>query len=139
MDIMRWNPFFSISRAFEPARWLEEWGLGRGPSVDVFQSGNDLVVTAEVPGIDPADLDVRVSEDSITIRGSTRREEEQQRDGVYYAERRYGNFYRSIPLPVEVQPDKARATYRNGILEVRVPTVDTGNGRSVKIDVQQVQ
>ncbi|MGB9867013.1 MAG: Hsp20/alpha crystallin family protein [Bacillota bacterium] len=136
MDITRWSPLFGLTRMLEPSRWLEEWASWRGPSVDIFQAGNDLVITAEVPGIDPADLDVRVSEDSLTIKGSTGKEERQQREGVYYSERRYGNFYRSIPLPVEVQPEKARATYRNGVLEVRVPAAESGNGRAVKVDVQ---
>ncbi|HHV79361.1 MAG TPA: Hsp20/alpha crystallin family protein [Firmicutes bacterium] len=138
MDLMRWNPMYQLAKVFEPIRWPDlDWV--RGPSVDVYQSGNDLVVEAEVPGMNAEDLDVRVSEGSVTISGRTQHARETERQGFYYSERRSGSFYRSIPLPTEIQPDKAKASYKNGVLEIRAPVVDSGAGKSVKLNIEQVQ
>ena len=92
------------------------------PAVDVFAHDGNLVVRAELPGIDPEnDLDIRIVDDLLRIRGERRREERTEGNGSYRMETHYGAFERSILLPEGVNQDDISATYENGILEVVVP------------------
>lgn len=111
-------------------------GLG-GPSVEVIEQGGDVVVRAEVPGVDPADLSVRLSERAVVIEGEVRRQHQTEGEGFYHTERRYGAFTRSVPLPCEVNPALARARYRQGLLEVRAPKLrsDPIAGRRLPIEI----
>ncbi len=110
--------------------WFTPFGFGDlgqatapwTPAVDVFSRNGDLVVRAELPGVDPEkDIDISVQEGVLNIKGE--RKEEQRRDGdnYYRVETSYGAFQRRIPLPQDVKPEDIRATYENGILEVLVP------------------
>src|SRR5690606_33993477 len=96
-------------RWFGPAwRDLEpEWGAF-GPDIDVFQRGNELIIRADLPGMKKDDIQVDVTEDSISIQGERKREYEEERDGVYRAERSYGRFSRVIPLPEGTITDQAK-------------------------------
>ena len=105
------------------------------PSVDVYEDENELVVKAEVPGVEPEDLDVTCTEDALVIRGETRREEQREVRGWRHSERRFGRFERQIPLPPGVRPDEARANFRNGILELRIPKSEESRQRVRRIPI----
>jgi len=109
-------------------------GLDVGPSVDVHETDDEVVVFAEIPGVSPGDLDLRIYDREVRIKGETRYDEDTVREGRRYTERRLGRFFRSIPLPAQIQPDRAEARYRRGVLEVRMPKATPGGaGRKLEI------
>lgn len=127
---------FGVGRGF-PA--LSE-GLGRAdwvPAVDVFQRGNELVIRADVPGMSREDLSVEIGENAITISGERKSDHEEERDGVFRSERSYGSFYRVIPLPEGAVADNAKAHFKNGVLEVIVPTPPQEVQRGRRIEIGQ--
>src|SRR5439155_9657364 len=105
------------------------------PSVEVFQRGDELVVRADLPGLDKDDVDVEISDDAVTIRGDRKQEHEEEREGYYRSERSYGSFYRMIPLHGGAIADSATANFNNGVLEitVQVPPAEVRRGRKVQI------
>lgn len=106
------------------------------PSVDIYEEGNDLVVKAEVPGIRKEDIDVRITEDTITISGEKKKEEKVERKDYYRIERSYGSFSRSFALPQDLEVDKAKAKFENGVLEVRIPKSEKAKKKEIKISVE---
>lgn len=91
------------------------------PVVDVSETEKDVIVTAEMPGLDKNDFEVTLARDVLTIRGEKKAEHERKDGDSYYAERRYGGFARSIRLPFEVADEQVDANYDKGVLTVRVP------------------
>ena len=123
-DLDRWRP-----RLFEEPWELSAIGASRWlPSADVHETDNELIVTAEVPGLDRNDLDLRITPEGLTIRGEKREESEDKRKGFYVAECRYGSFVRTVPLPPGLDVDRAKARVKNGVLTVRFPKVDARPG-----------
>lgn len=108
-----------------------------GPSVDVKETDKDIVVSAEIPGVDPDNIDVEVTEDSVILKGEVKQEESTENESYRMMERRYGAFHRVIPLPAEVKANEARAEYRNGVLEIRIPRSENAKARSVKLKINK--
>lgn len=106
------------------------------PSVDIFEDGEDLVVKAELPGIKKEQIDVRLTDGMITISGEKKKEDEVKRKDYYKWERSYGSFCRSFQLPAEVQKDKVKSTFKDGVLEVRMPKSREAISKEVKIKVE---
>lgn len=104
--------------------------------VDVLSRGNDMVVCAEVPGMNPDDIEVNVANGSLTITGERRQEDKQESDRYYRVERRYGSFFRSVPLPSGVDENSIEAKYSDGVLEVVVPGAAGESPGGKKIPVQ---
>jgi len=126
------NPFEMMRRfTDEMDRAFEGFGLApaaRGtqtslwtPAVEIFEQDGNLVVYAELPGLNKEDVRVEVTDQGLVIQGERRREQEENRQGFYRSERSYGSFYRLIPLSEEVNAEEARANFNNGILEVTLP------------------
>jgi HSP20 family protein len=113
-DFRRWPTLFGA------ARWPEAIAM-RAPAVDVYDDKDAVVVKAELPGIDRDDIDISVGERTLTIKGEKKKEEEVKKADFYRWERSYGSFARTVDLPVAVEPDRATATFRDGVLEVRLP------------------
>jgi HSP20 family protein len=105
------------------------------PRVEAFQRGDEFIVRAELPGLKREDVRVNITEDSIVLEGERRDEFENTHGDVYHSERSYGSFYREIPLPEGAITDNANATFRNGVLEVKLqaPPTEVRRGRSVEI------
>lgn len=103
-------------------------------TIDVYQTENDIVIKSTIAGVKPEDLDVTINNDMITIRGERKKEEEVPEENYYYQECYWGNFSRSVILPVDVLADKIEASMKNGILTVRLPKAD--NTKSKKIQVR---
>lgn len=104
-------------------------------SVDMFEEGDELVIKAEIPGMSKEDISVDFSGDLITISGEKRAEERTQRKDFYRLERSFGSFSRKLRLPVEVDLDKTKASFVDGVLEIRMPKSETEKQKSRKIAV----
>jgi HSP20 family protein len=91
------------------------------PKVDMKENGKDVVVTAELPGMDEKDVEITLSHDALTISGEKKEEKEEKSEERYRLERSYGAFRRTLALPCEVDPDKATAAYKKGVLTVTLP------------------
>ncbi|HEV2357328.1 MAG TPA: Hsp20/alpha crystallin family protein [bacterium] len=136
MSIIRWEPFRwdpfedlglrrSMDRVFDellmrtPRRTLapKEWE----PPVEMFETNNEVIVRIELPNIDPKQVEITVSEDTVTLRGETKHEEEQKERNYYYRELLYGAYSRTLRLPTTVKGVEAKAVYKDGVLEVKIP------------------
>lgn len=100
--------------------WPHETATGWMPSLDVNETETEITVRAELPGVDPKDVDVSLSGNQLTLRGQKSEEKEDRDRDHYYAERRYGSFSRTIQLPTSVDPDKITAEAANGVLTIRL-------------------
>lgn len=146
MSIIRWDPFDeimsmreSMDRLFEDffsRRPRQAGPLVWQPAVEISETDAEVVVKAELPGIDPKHVEVNVADDTLTIKGEAKAEQEEKRRNYYRRELRYGAFQRAIALPVEVKGDEAKATFRHGILEVKVPKAERVRPKPVKIEVE---
>ena len=113
------GPFHSRWR--EPAAW--------SPSIEVREKDNNLIVSADLPGVDPKDVMVEVDNGVLVIRGERRRENTEEREAFRRTERSYGSFYRTIPLPEGAKTDDAKADFRHGVLEIKVPVEEAKSHR----------
>jgi HSP20 family protein len=104
------------------------------PKVDVVERDNEIVVRAEVPGVDKKDLDVSVSDNAVTIKGSTRHEEKEEKGDYYHHEISTGTFSRMVSLPANVDGSKAKADFKDGVLELTIPKVGQSKRHSIKLD-----
>ena len=126
--------FFERPFTLVPLPFLRE-GREFAPAVEVYEQGEEIVVRAELPGVNKDQVEVRVNPDSVEIRGEVRQEVTREQAGYYVSERRYGNFHRVVPFHVPVDPDSATARFHEGLLTVRVRKVkDEGRGRRVPIE-----
>ena len=124
-----WDSFFErgVRRTDEEGEWL--------PSLDVAETKNDVVVKAEIPGMDPKDIDISLTDGLLTIKGEKKQEREEKEKDYHLVERSYGTFTRSIRLPKEVQRDKINASYKNGVLTVTLPKSEEAKRQEIKIKV----
>lgn len=106
------------------------------PSVDIFEEGGNVVIKAELPGMKKEDLDVKLTEDTITISGEKKKEEKVEKKDYYRLERSYGSFKRSFRLPREVQTEKAEAKFKEGVLEIRIPKTEEAVKKEKKILIE---
>lgn len=125
------SDMFVRSRVAEPV-------FARAPLIDLVDEGDKFRIVAEIPGIDKEDLDVRVTEDSVIIRAESRAGREERGKNYYVRERGYTSYYRTVSLPEPVIPEKAEATYKNGILEIVVPkrTPERGGEGGFKVKIK---
>ncbi len=119
-----------------PDWWRRRDLVPRQPAIEISEETDQVIVKAEIPGLKKEDLQVNLSEGLLTIRGERKHEEEKKEKGYFYSERSYGSFSRSIQLPTEVQSGKAGATFKDGILEIRLPKTEQARQRSVAIKVE---
>jgi HSP20 family protein len=107
------------------------------PRIEAFQDGNEFVVRAELPGLSANDVAVNVGDDALTIHGERRQEHQEQRGGMVVSEISYGEFNRVIPLPEGVIADSAAATFRDGVLEIRMPAPPAEVSRGRRLEIKQ--
>ena len=146
-EMDHWFNRMGLGRGWmSPSSWLPSGGsnwMSRAaerigdwmPAVDAFQRGNEFVIRADVPGLTRSDLTVEVGDDTITIHGERKQEQGDEREGMYWSERSYGSFSRTIPLPPGTITDSAKANFHNGVLEVvmEAPSQEARRGRKVDI------
>ncbi len=126
-----------IERFFDREPMISQGLFTRGfaPAIDVYETDNDIVVQAEIPGMEPNDLDVNLAGDVLTIKGEKKGEHEERGENFHRIERSYGSFSRSISLPCEVEQDRVDASYKNGVLHLTLPKSENCKKRAVKITV----
>ncbi|HEV8310564.1 MAG TPA: Hsp20/alpha crystallin family protein [Methylomirabilota bacterium] len=105
------------------------------PAVDIYETKDDLVVTAELPGVKEKDVHLSIVGDVLSLRGQRVLDNQVKEENYHRIERWTGSFERHIQLPIRVQADRVRATYRDGVLEIRLPKVEEVKPREIKIDV----
>ncbi len=133
-DVFR-RPFSSLGPSWLPRMRFPELEE-ISPVVDIFEEGDDVVVKAEIPGIKKDDIDVSLTDNTITISGEKKKEEKVEKKNYYRLERSYGSFTRTFRLPAEVQSDKAKARFKDGILEIRIPKTEEAKKREKKVKVE---
>jgi len=145
MNLIRWQPFSdmvplrqAMDRLFEdsfvrPSRFTGLFGEGAETPIDIYQTDEDVVVKASVPGIKPEEVDVTITGDTLTLKGETKTEEEVKKENYFRKERSYGAFSRSILLPSSLQTDKAEATFENGVLTLTIPKAEESKPKQIKI------
>ena len=121
-----------FGKAGFPAMKEDVWA----PAIDVHETKKDVVVTMDIPAVDPKEVTISIIEDRLTVKGERKKEEEFKEEDCYRAERVYGSFQRVIQLPTEVIADKAKATYKDGVLKVTVPKSQKVVPKEIKVEVQ---
>jgi HSP20 family protein len=136
MDRMMDDFFARRMRPWLPERWSRPGDGDVGlPAVDVYEEKDDIIVKAELPGMDKNDIEVNIMDSTLTLKGEKNREEKIEEKDYYSCERSYGSFLRSVELPTEVQADKVKASFKNGILEVRLPKTEKAKTKEIKVKV----
>lgn len=139
----RWEPFrvsdiqTEVNRLFDNFFNRSATGAGRSwtPPVDMYATKDDLVLTLELPGVSEKDVNVSITGDLLTVKGERRYENQVKEHDLLHVERMYGKFERLVQLPIAVQADRVKATYRDGVLEIKLPKVDELKPKEIKVDV----
>ena len=105
------------------------------PPVDIFETENELVLKADLPAVKLEDIDIRLENGTLTLKGERRFEKEENNKGFHRIERSYGSFVRYFTLPESVDPEHVRAAYDNGVLSVTLPKKEIAKPRSIKVQV----
>lgn len=119
----------------EPWWPMRELHLGM-PVVDVYEEKDHVVVKAELPGMTRDDIEVTLTGSTLALKGEKKKEEEVKERDFYRCERSYGSFSRVITLPAEVKPEEVKATFNNGVLEVRLPKTEEAKKKAVKVQIR---
>lgn len=145
MAIVRWDPFRDLQErmnrmfddSYRGAGRGEDWGLGGAwaPPVDIYEKDGNIVVKAELPGVDPKDVDVRVENNTLTIRGERKIDNEIKQEAYHRVERSYGTFTRSFSLPSVLDQDKIKAEFKDGVLQVTLPKHERALPKQINIAV----
>jgi HSP20 family protein len=152
MAIVRWEPFRDLvglqdrmNRLFDEAfrgagRPLEDdWSLGGNwaPAVDIYEQEGSIVLKAELPGVDPKDVDIRLENNVLTLLGERKIDQEVKRENYHRVERAYGSFTRSFTLPTVVDQEKIKAAFKDGVLQVTLPKKEEARPRQISISVNK--
>ncbi|HLK63070.1 MAG TPA: Hsp20/alpha crystallin family protein [Bryobacteraceae bacterium] len=138
MSLSHFDPLANL-RLFEDAfsRALSEPQSNRpwAPNVDIYETGEELVVKADVPDVEQKDIDVRVENQTLTISGQRKFQQQESGKGYHRIERNYGNFVRSFAVPNSFDTEKVSASYKNGVLTVSLPKKEAAKPRQIKVEV----
>jgi HSP20 family protein len=148
MAIMRWRPWGDlvsiqdeVNRLFDdsfgryPARWVES-GMRWSPAVDISENKDKIYVDVEIPGMKKEDIKVSLENGVLSLKGEKKQEREIKEENCHRVERQYGSFVRSFELPMPVQADNIKASYRNGVLHVELPKAEEVKPKEIPIEVK---
>ena len=138
-----------LDRAFDEPFWHtrgwpafqapQQESTGWSPKVDVFEKDGCIVTRVDLPGVKKDDVTVEVTDGHLALSGERRHEREEEKGNVYRTEREYGSFYRAIPLPDGAKTDDVKATFSNGVLEVKVPLPSAPESKTRKIQIEDAK
>jgi HSP20 family protein len=145
MAIIRWDPFRDMVTLRERMnRMFEDVFSGRtedkeitastwAPAVDIYETENELVLTAEIPGLAEKDVEIKVEDNTLTLKGERKFEKETREENYHRIERSYGSFHRAFTLPNSIDADKIQAEHENGVFKIVMPKRQELKPRTVKI------
>ena len=141
MTMQRFDPFAELrrmdaafNRMWNPGVQAQDSAGGRWDiAMDVVQDGDDLIVRASLPGVDPDEIQVTLEDGLLTIEGETGSESEEQKGDYLLRERRFGRFHRALRLPSSVDAERAQPSYANGVLTITVPKQEAKKARKLQI------
>ncbi len=149
MAIVRWEPFRDLlttqdrfNHLFNEtfSRLFDGGELGSrswAPAVDIYETDQDVVLKAELPGVDPKDVEIRVEDGTLYLKGQRKFENEVKEENYHRVERSYGSFTRSFALPSSVNSEKAKAEYKDGLLTLTLPKREEAKPKTIQIDVSK--
>jgi HSP20 family protein len=123
----------AVTRLMSEPRTSRPWS----PAVDILETENELVLKADLPDLKLADIDVRVENNTLSIKGERRFESDSEQKGYHRIERSYGSFVRSFAVPNSVDTEKVSADYKNGVLTVKLPKKEAAKPKQVKVEVKE--
>jgi HSP20 family protein len=139
-SIALWNPFAELERIRrEFDRLIEEmWPREEverafAPAVEMYETDNEIVVKAELPGVKKENIEVSIKDNTLHIRGEKKEEREEKTETIHRLERVYGKFERVLTLPVDVKAEEVKAEYKDGILEIRLPKSEVSKEKKIEI------
>ena len=146
--LTRWSPVRDLmsmrsdmDRLLENA--LQSWPVEmdgarfRSVDVDLYENDDEFIVKAELPGLEPDDVDINISGNTLTLQGQFQSEQQGEQGSVHFRERRYGSFRRAFTLPTHVEADKAEADFKNGVLTIRLPKVEEAKPKQIPVKVRK--
>ncbi len=144
MAIIRWDPFRDLYTIRDKMNRLFEDAVSRGedkdlvssawsPAVDIYENEDEIILSAEVPGIDEKDVEISLENNTLTLKGERKFEKETKEENYHRIERSYGSFFRSFTLPTTIDQDKVHAEHENGVLRVHLPKKPELQPRKVTI------
>jgi HSP20 family protein len=147
VSLIRWDPYRemlslreAMDRLFQeslaPSWARAETTGGLAVPIDMWESEGNLMLSASMPGVKPEDVDIRVTGDTLMIRGEIRQEEERQRGNMRIQERRYGAFQRSVRLPPNVNTDAIDATFENGVLKLKISQTEEAKPKHIQVKAE---
>jgi len=145
-NVERWDPFRDVGDFQSELNRVFDGFFGRSgtmpggdrvwaPAVDMYETKDDLVVTAELPGVNEKEVQLSITGDVLSLKGERTPNQDTKQESFHRGERWYGRFERHLSLPVSVQADKVKATYRDGVLMITLPKAEEIKPKSIKIDV----
>ena len=149
MAIVKWDPFRDMITLRDRMDRLFEDSLSRfrggeedmthstwSPAVDIYETAEDIIIKAEIPGVNKKDISVEVKNDSLYLKGDRKFEKELKEENYHRMERSYGSFCRVFSLPTSVEQDKIKANFKHGVLQISIPKLEEEADKSVNIDVK---
>ncbi len=148
MAIVRWDPFKDLLRLQDEFNKFFEDQLAKRvgseelassswiPPVDIYEDENNIVIKADLPGMDQKDIEVKVENNTLIIKGEKKFEDEEKKDNYHRIERFYGTFQRAFTLPDTVDVEKIKAAYKNGVLEITIPKKPETKPKQIKVEVK---
>jgi HSP20 family protein len=148
MTLVRWRPTGDMFRFRDEMDHLFNDFIDRlpfpresaqqiwNPEVDVREMDNEIIVEAEIPGMEQKDIDVSIKDNVLTLKGEKKMEKEEKEANYHRVERTYGSFVRSLMLPSKVSADKATAKYKNGVIKITVPKTEEVKPKEIAVEVK---
>jgi HSP20 family protein len=152
MSMVKWSPMKELEEMrrdmerifdelFEPRRRRRWWPPAAGekgvivPAVDMYDRKTEIVIKTELPGVEKENIDLSITKDAITIKGEIKKDEEAADEAYFARERAFGAFARTIALPAEVDSEKAKASFKNGVLEIVLPKKEEATPKEIKVNI----
>jgi len=147
MSVVQWDPLRELlalkdrmNKIIENAMSRSQYGGAAdagtwAPAVDIFETPESVVIAAELPGLSPAEMEIRVADNTLTLKGERKLEKGIQQENYHRIERSYGTFLRTFPLPSGVKTSETAAEYRQGILHIRIPKAREAGARPMRVQI----